>query len=99
MKTRPKTRCRGFSARKTKFLRVFCKNRGSKRNYWVDLGSNSQNLPVWTAGTKTKKVRGLKAKNWTWLEFLLNWTERGLISKELKDSFAKVTGAYRYFSV
>ena len=57
------------------------------------------NYRAWTAGTKTRKVRGLKAKNWTWLEFLLNWTERGLISKELKDSFAKVTGADWYFSV
>ena len=51
------------------------------------------------AGSKTGKVRGLKAKIWAWLEFLLNWTERGLISKELKDSFAKLTGADRYFSV
>ena len=55
-----------------------------------------QNLPIWMAGTKTKKVRGLKAKNWAWLEFLLNWTERGLFLGKLVGSLEKTPGADRY---
>ena len=48
------------------------------------------------AGSKTKKVRGLKAKNWAWLEFLLNRTERGLILGKLGGSLEKTLGADRY---
>ena len=33
----------------------------------------------WTVGSKLKKFGGLSVKNWGWVEFLLNWMERGLI--------------------
>ena len=44
-------------------------------------------------GSKSEKLRGLSAKNWAWLELLLNYMDCRLKTKESRDSFAKSTGA------
>ena len=90
MKTRPKTRSRGFSARKTKFPGVFCKNQGLKHKNWKDPRAKVLKQLGWTASSKSEKLRGLSAKNWAWLELLLNYMDCGLKSKEARDSFAKI---------
>ena len=43
-------------------------------------------------GSKYEKLRGLSAKNWAWLELLLNYMDCGLKSKEPRDSLANMPG-------
>ena len=60
-----------------------------------------QKLPGWTAGSKTRKLKGLNAKNRAKLEILLNYMDCGLISMKGRVSFAKSTGVtvlYRFDS-
>ena len=57
MKTRLKTRFMGFSARKTEFLGVFCKNQGLKHNNWKDPRADVQKDLGRTAGSILKKFR------------------------------------------
>ena len=44
--------------------------------------------PGWTAGSKSKKVRGLNVKNWAWLEIFLH-------SHGLRVDTAKDQGLFR----
>ena len=51
-----------------------------------------QNQQAWTAGSISIELRGQNTKNWAWLEILLNWTERGLISEKPRVSLEKEPG-------
>ena len=82
MKTRPKTRSRGFSARKTKFLGVFCKNQGPIHKNWKDPRADVQKDLGWTVGSILEKLRDLNVKNKSCLEILLNATGRRVVFKE-----------------
>ena len=48
--------------------------------------------PGWTTCSKSKKLMGLSAKNWAWLELLLNYMDCRLKSKEPRDSLANMPG-------
>ena len=49
-----------------------------------------QKQPGWTAGSKTRKLRGLNAKNRAKLEILLNYRDCGLNTGNCGVSLAKM---------
>ena len=57
------------------------------------------NYRAWTAGTKTRKVRGLKAKNWAWLELFLSRLGRRVYFKQAGGLFSKRAGMKRYLRI
>ena len=50
-----------------------------------------QKLNVWTAGAISRKFRGLRAKNRTWLELFLNAQGLRVYLKETQGLFSKTT--------
>ena len=61
-KIKAKTSSRDLFVRKLEFQGVSGQNRGLKRNYRVDPGSNVQKLQVWTAGSISRKLGGFCVK-------------------------------------
>ena len=51
-----------------------------------------QKLQLWTAGSISKKARGLSVKNGTYLEILLNGTGLRVESRKTKGLFSKSSG-------
>jgi hypothetical protein len=54
-------------------------------------------LKVWMAGSISKKLRGLNAKNRAYLELLLNGGGLRVDSKETQGLFSKAARANWYF--
>ena len=50
-------------------------------------------------GSKSKKIRGLSAKNWVWLELFLNRLGRRVYFKEVGGLFSKRAGLKRYLQI
>ena len=55
-----------------------------------------QNWWVWTTGSKLGKSRGLSAKNWAWLELLLNRRGLRVDSRNGRGLFSKSARLKRY---
>ena len=53
----------------------------------------------WTAGLISKKISGLSAKNWAWLELFLNRLGRRVYFKEVGGLFSKRAGLKRYLQI
>ena len=64
MKTRAKTRFRGFSTRKTELQVVLGKNQGFMCKNQKVLGADMQKNLNWMAGSISRKLRGVRAKFW-----------------------------------
>jgi len=57
-----------------------------------------QNQRAWTAGTISRKFRGLRAKNRTWLELFLNAQGLRVEYEETEGLFSKKSSADRFLS-
>ena len=91
MKTRAKTRFRGFSARKTELQGVLGKNQGFMCKNQKVLGADMQKDLNWTAGSISKKLKGLNIKNRAWIEILLNTTGPRVEFRKTREVFSKST--------
>ena len=95
-KTRPKTRSRDLSARKTGSSRGSVQKPGVYVQNQNVLGADVQKDLNWKAGSISRKLRGVRAKFWVDLELILNWLGRRVDFKEAQGLFSKVSRQNRY---
>ena len=66
------------------------------RKKWKDPRAKALKQPGWTAGSKTRKLRGFSARNWAKLELFLNRHGLRVDSEKTQGLFSKSARLNRY---